>query len=249
LIDLVEPDATFSAGDYASMAWEQLGQTRGVFVGGTGFYLRATAWTRSEGDASEPASPRRAAFEATWAAREEGDPGAAHRALSALDPTTAHRIHPHNLVRVVRALWLCHAQGRPISEVRREHPPRPRLHLMLLVVDPGARTLDETIASRIDAMLDRGWLAEVERLAASGYDARYKSMRSLGYKQLLDVVEGRSDLPSAREAIVAATRHYARRQRTYIRHQFPGALRVDLSDATQCPWDDVLAFARGKGSP
>ena len=245
LIDLVEPDAAFSAGDWARVAREAHQRTGGVFVGGTGFYLRALAWSQS-GDATRAGvptdDPDRAAFEARWRAREDADPGAAHRALVAADPPTAAEVHPHNLTRVIRALWLCHMHGEPVSAIRREDPQRPRMRLLLVVLDPGADALTDRISRRVDRMLGAGWLDEVEMLKQGGYDGRHKAMRSLGYRQLLEVVEGRMDRGSAKEAIVAATRQFAKRQRSYLRTQFPAAEVLELPDAAACPHDRIAAF-------
>jgi tRNA dimethylallyltransferase len=248
LFDLVEPDATFSAGDYARLASTQLAQTGGVFVGGTGFYLRAAGWTSTGETGPEAAAgvgdPGFAQFDARWRAAERDEPGVTHRALGAHDPRAAASVHPNNLVRVIRALWLCERFGRPVSEVRREDPPRPRLRMMLLVLDPDPEELRSRIATRLDAMLDAGWVDEVERLWRAGYDESHKSMRSLGYRQLLDVVRGDCDLSQAREKILAATWQYARRQRTYFRHQLPAEVVVHLRHPSDCPWDPIDAFIR-----
>ena len=243
LLDLVDPDEDFTAYDYADAAWSTFREHGGLFVGGTGFYLRATAWTTSSDNerASAPRSdPERAAFEADWAAREAADPGAAHRALSALDPPTAAATHPRNLVRVVRALWLCHAHGGPVSAARDASPPRPRMRLLLVVLDPGPHALARAIEHRVDRMLADGWLAEVERLVDAGYHEGHKAMRSLGYRQLLPVLQGSRSaeiLARARDAIVVATRQFARRQRTYFRHQLPAEDVVHLTDPRDLPWE------------
>lgn len=249
LLDLVDPDQEFSAGDYARAAMSEVGGGPALFVGGTGFYLRAAGWTQSgTGDPDGPDRPVSAAFEAEWGAREEGDPGAAHRELTRRDPETAAAIHPRNFVRTLRALWLCETHGEPVSAVRRRDPPRPRLHLAMIVLDPGVDVVDRAIDARCDAMVRAGWLAEVEGLRACGYHARHKAMRSLGYHQLLEHVEGRTSLDAAIAAIKLETRHYARRQRTYFRTQLPAALRFDVQDPTECPWPALATFLAG-GTP
>jgi tRNA dimethylallyltransferase len=245
LIDLADPDAAFSAGDYAAAAWPLRSRVRGLFVGGTGFYLRQLAWSASgmrEGEHDTPADdPQRRAFDAQWHAAEQARAGATWDALAQIDPDTARAIHPANWVRVVRALWLCHRFGARVSAIRRAQPPRPRLALMLVVLDPPAEALALRLERRVDTMLERGWLAEVEKLAAAGYHAGHKAMQSLGYRQLLDVVEARSDLADARTAIVTATRQYARRQRTYFRHQFPGAHVIAIASADDAPLHAIAA--------
>lgn len=243
MIDLVDPDGTFTAREYAARAGSLLGE-RGLFVGGTGFYLRAALWRATgEGDTHTPTleGAAREAFEARWTAAEAADPGATHRALAAIDPETAAGIHPNNWVRVVRALGLCDAAGGPISALRAADPPTPRARMLFVWLDPG-EALRHRQVRRVDHMLARGWLAEVEALVADGYDERHKSMRSLGYKQLVDVVKGRVDLAAAREDILKATWQYARRQRTYFRHQLPAEDVVHIPEAGAMPWDRVQAF-------
>lgn len=250
LLDLVDPDATFSAGDYARAAWAELddgehAERGGLFVGGTGFYLHAVAWTPTgappQADVA-PTDPARAGFEARWRAAESASPGAMHRALTASDPRTAQRIHPHNLVRILRALWLCEVCGAPLSDVREADPPRRRLRVLMVVLDPGVAELDARIAARIERMLAAGFLREVEDLVRDGYDERSKAMQSLGYKELVDVVRGRSTLDAARERIAAATRQLARRQRTYLRAQPLADEVVHLTDPSACPWPRLQAF-------
>ncbi|PRP99304.1 tRNA (adenosine(37)-N6)-dimethylallyltransferase MiaA [Enhygromyxa salina] len=261
LLDLVDPDQRFSAGEYGALAQAELARGPAIICGGTGLYLRATGWTysgRGPGDASpetdEACNPdrgdRRVQFESQWMAREASEAGAIHRALCGRDPETAAGIHPHNVVRALRSLWLCEHHQAPISAVRRQDPPRPVIELLMVVIDPGVAAVDAAIDRRCEAMLTRGWLAEVEKLVAAGYDARYKAMRSLGYRELLDHIHGRSSLEQAKTAIQRATRNYARRQRTYFRHQFkdllPMARIVNIDHPDAFPVARVAAFLAGE---
>lgn len=233
LIDLVDPDAEFTAGDYAAAAWAQLARGPGLFAGGTGFYLRAVAMTHS-GDAPDIDAPlrdpERAAFTATWEAREREQPGTVHAELERSDPATAAAIHPRNVVRALRALWLCEAHGRPVSQVRADDPPRPRCVLGTIVLDPEPAQLARAIDARCDAMLRAGLVDEVSTLVRAGYDARHRSMRSLGYRQILDHLAGHTSLGDAAAAIKRETRQYARRQRTYFRHQLAPAWSLPVCD-------------------
>lgn len=257
LIDLVEPDAEFSAGDYAAAAHAELARGPGLFCGGTGFYLRAAGWTHSggepegEGEGAEGAA--RAAFTALWEGRERESAGVVHAALSRVDPETARAIHPRNVVRALRALWLCEAHAQPVSRVREADPPRPRLALALVMLEPEPAALARAIDTRCDAMLRSGFLAEVEMLRRAGYDARHKSMRSLGYRQLLDHLEGHLSLADAVAAIKSMTRAYARRQRTFFRHQLgadaagSGARTLRIS-VTAPLWEPEIDLSRETGA-
>lgn len=273
LLDLVDPDQPFSAGDYGRLAREQLELGPAILCGGTGLYLRAAGWTHSGQTDEAGAEPRnldragdlsvdlvhagrRELFEQSWMSREASEQGAVHRALQECDPETAAAIHPGNVVRTLRALWLCELHQEPISAVRKRDPPRALLNLLMIVLDPGVAAVDAAIDRRCEAMLAQGWVAEVEKLVAAGYDARHKAMRSLGYRELLDHVAGSlhargtgpgaSSLEQATRSIKRATRKYARRQRTYFRHQFRDLLPMDrivhIEHPAACPLDRVEEF-------
>lgn len=252
LIDLVAPDASFSAGDYAVAAVRELGAGPGLLAGGTGFYLRAAAFTHSGDEIGDADETGRAAFTAQWEAREREVAGSVHAALVERDPATAAEIHPRNVVRAVRALWLCEAHGQPVSRVRAADPPRARVALALVVLDPAAASLGAAIDARCDAMMRAGFLAEVEMLREAGYSARHKSMRSLGYRQLDEYLEGRHGGSAERErglaaavaAIKAETRSYARRQRTYFRHQLAGDAVVQRVTVDAPLWEPSVDLSR-----
>jgi tRNA dimethylallyltransferase len=239
----------FSSGDYARLALQRLDVGPGLFVGGTGFYLRATAWTQSMGDEAALGAgvddEDRASFEELWRQREREKPGAIHRALYAVDADAANAIHPHNIVRCLRALWMCNVLHAPVSQAFRQDPPRSRFALMMVVLDPGPEVVRRAIEARVDAMLEAGWLAEVEKLRRDGYDERHKAMRSVGYRQLLDVVGGKADLDAATAAIKTATCQVARRQRTYFRRQLPADVIVRISDPADFPWATATEFIGG----
>jgi tRNA dimethylallyltransferase len=249
MLDVVTPDRSFSAVDYATQAWPILQREHSVVVGGTGFYLRATLWTQTaprEGAHDARADdPRRVAFEQEQLARERAQPGAIAAALSAIDPHTAAGIHPSNHVRLLRALWLCRLHEGPVSEARALDPPRARARLFMIVLDPGASALAHRIERRVDAMLAQGWLGEVEMLVRAGYHGGHKAMQTLGYRQLLDVLDGKRSLADARDEIVVATRQYARRQRTYFRHQLPAESIHAITTPADCPWSAIEDFLGG----
>ncbi len=249
LLDVVDPNQVFTAGDYALKARSVVRSERVVFVGGTGMYLEQTLMSFSGSQHAAAGATiddvARLQFDGAWRKREATEPGAAHRALAAIDPQVAGAIHPHNVVRCLRALWLCHAYGEPVSRVRGDDPPQKTLDVLAVVLDPEQRVLDHTIARRVDEMLERGFVNEVENLRRAGYDARHKAMRSLGYRQLLEHVEGRSTLEAARASIVVATRQYARRQRTFFRHRLASARSFRVARIEECPWSTMDAFLRG----
>lgn len=116
----------------------------------------------------------------------------------------------------------------------------------MIVIDPGVEAVDRAIAARCSAMFETGWVEEVENLRAAGYDARHKSMRSLGYREILEHLTSARSRSETIDAITYATRQYARRQRTYFRHQFRSLLPtepiVHIESIESCPRDKIAAF-------
>jgi tRNA dimethylallyltransferase len=167
---------------------------------------------------------------------EERGHEALHRALAAVDPEAAARLRPRDFVRVSRALEIYELSGRPQSAWHAEHQFREHRHRYRMV---GARReradLDQRIRARTRLWIAQGWIDEVAGLIATGFrDAR--AMGSVGYRQVLDRIEGRLAPGALEDAVVRATRIFARRQRTWLR------------DATEICWVDADAPAVGSGS-
>jgi tRNA dimethylallyltransferase len=225
LISVVDPLKPFSAAEYqrrADAAIEDIASRgRPIFVvGGTGLYVRILLHGVVEAPGADPAL--RASLEALAAA--EGRE-AVHRKLEQIDPETAAKLPPQDLVRVVRALEI-HAQtGVPASEFRRAHAfSADRYPFRLYVLDPPREELYQRINTRTEAMFSGGLVEEARALMARGYtDAA--PMRSVGYVQARAVVEGRMTREEAIQDTAQETRRYAKRQLTWFRKE-PGAVHL-----------------------
>ena len=220
LLDVVDPDALFSAAEYARLARAAVADIAGrgrvpIVAGGTGLYLRALLFGLFEGPArDEPFRARLAAF----AARRGG--ARLHRLLARVDPESAARIPPADEVRVVRALEVFRATGRPLTAHHRGGAPALegfRAHVVGIA--PPRDVLRAAVERRTDDMLARGLLAEVRGLLDRGYAPDLRPLQAIGYRQAVDVVLGRRDEAAARRDIVASTMQYAKRQLTWFRHQ------------------------------
>lgn len=222
LLDVVTPDVPYDAGRYAREARAAAAEVhaRGgvVFVtGGTGLYIRVLL----EGLlADAPADPQLRAeleHEAERAA-EQGDPDRLHRRLAAIDPEAARAIHPHDRRRVVRALELVERTGTLASELRARHrfADRP-FRILYLVIDPGVAALDARIGARAAAMIEGGLLQECRWLREQGYGPELRPLQSIGYRHVMQVVDGLDTLEGALEGMRRDTRRFARRQRTWFR--------------------------------
>lgn len=220
LVDVVDPDEAFSAAEYARRAREALAEiaTRGhlpIVAGGTGLYLRALLQGLFDGPARDPDTRQR--LEAL--AERFGD-ARLHRLLGHLDPMAAERIQPRDRVRIVRALEVYQATGRPLSEHHREAGEPLRGYRTLVVgLEPDRTWLRGVVERRTRQMLEGGLLDEVRGLLERGYGPELRPLQAIGYREAVAVVQGRMSPEEAEAAIVTATMRFAKRQMTWFRHQ------------------------------
>jgi tRNA dimethylallyltransferase len=220
LVDIRDPDEDFSAADYARLARAAVADitARGrlpIIAGGTGLYLRALLTGLFEGPSRDPAL--RARLEAI--ADRFGN-ARLHRALRRVDAEAAARIEPEDRLRVIRALEVFRVTGRPLSEQHREgaEPLRGyRTHVVGLA--PDREELRRRVVARTEAMFAHGLLEEVRGLVVQGYGAGLRPLQAIGYRQAVEVLEGRMTVADAEAAVVTETMRYAKRQRTWFRHQ------------------------------
>ena len=220
LMDLLEPEETFTAGDYRRRAVEVLRDLRvrgkvPVLTAGTGLYLRALL----EGLADAPSRSEDLRIRLRSRGREKG-PEYVHGILAHLDAETASRIAPRDSAKVIRAIEVCLGAGRPMSEVLRQGQTRLEgYQAMKIGLSPPRARLYERIERRTNAMLEGGWLEEVRTLIAHGVPADAKPFQFIGYGQLRAHVAGVVTLDAAVRAIQQATRRYAKRQLTWFRRE------------------------------
>lgn len=220
LVDIRDPAESYSAAEFAADARALVARIHGrgkrvVLAGGTMLYFKALF----EGLAAlPPADPAlRADIEAE--AARTGWP-ALHAQLAEVDPPTAARLAPRDAQRIQRALEVFRATGRPLSAWHEDASPGAGLQPdRFLSLEPLDRAwLHERIGQRFDAMLAAGFLDEVRRLRARGdLHAGLPSMRSVGYRQAWEALEGTAPADSVRERGIAATRQLAKRQLTWLR--------------------------------
>jgi len=219
LVSVVEPLEPFDAGRFQELADAAISDitSRGkrvIVVGGTGLYLRILLHGVVPAPPSDP--DLRARLEAE--AEAQGN-AALHARLAAVDPVSAARLHPADRQRVVRALELFEQTGRPQSELFAEHRfADSRYPFTLWVLEPSREALYAAINARAQAMFEGGLVEEVERLVRRGY-REAAPMRSVGYAQALEVLEGRWSREAGLLAMQQATRNYAKRQLTWFRKE------------------------------
>ena len=212
-----------------------------ILVGGTMLYFRALVHGLSPLPTADAGLRAQLAQEAA----RHGWP-ALHARLARLDPATAARLHAHDAQRVQRALEVVLLTGRPLSAAWAQRP-KPELGPMqAFALYPTSREeLHRAIERRFERMIAAGFVDEVRRLHARGdLNPGLPAMRAVGYRQLWAYLEGACDLPTAVARGMAATRQYAKRQRTWFRHQLP-AESVTRLDARSGDWMDAAAAWAG----
>ncbi len=226
LIDVVAPDQVLTLAEYQSMAYAAIRGILGrgrlpLLVGGTGQYVAAVleGWNIP---AVPPQPALRAELEAQ-AAREGSE--RLHARLAALDPAAAARIDSRNVRRVIRALEVCLAAGRPISELQRKSPPP--FGIYRLGVDRPRPELYARVDARVDAMLAAGLVEETRRLAEAGYAWDLPAMTGLGYRQVGQHLRGEISLDEAATLLRRGTRRFIHQQSTWFRRDDPAIRWVD----------------------
>jgi tRNA dimethylallyltransferase len=220
LIDVLSPTEETTAGGYRELAISVLEDLRRrsklpVFTVGTGLYLRALL--EGLADVPQRSEELRARLRASV---EDHPPGYLHRLLKRLDAEAAQKIAPADEQKLIRAIEVCILAHKPISEVHRTgRTPLKGWRALKVGLMPPRDQLIERIRARIDAMLDRGWMNEVQSLLASGLDENAKPFDFIGYRELKNVLREEITLPEARAAIQQATSRYAKRQLTWFRKE------------------------------
>lgn len=218
LIDLAQPHEEFSVANYldrAEAACKQIVARSRVplFVGGTGLYLRSVLRGVFDGPPADWDFRRRMLQKAerqpaTWL----------HDTLQQADPPSARRLHANDHRRIIRALEIHHLTGIPASELRSQGPLPPESRPPNVYwLSPPRDWLHDRINSRVEQMMEAGWLEEVQRIIESPHGIGRTAGQALGYRELIDHLAGRCTLEAAVEQIKAATRQFAKRQHTWFR--------------------------------
>jgi tRNA dimethylallyltransferase len=217
MVDFVAPDESFDAAQYAALAREkviELDQQRitPFVVGGTGLYIKALLHGLFDENVADPEI--RARLKAEVGARGIQ---CLYERLSRLDPETADRLNPNDTYRILRALEVVEATGQAISKHHEKHGffDRP-FESLKIGLNLDRALLYERINRRVDAMISAGFLDEVKSLMARGYSADLKSMQSIGYRHMLDFIEGRLNWAECVRTMKRDHRRYAKRQLTWF---------------------------------
>lgn len=221
LVDVLEPDEEFNVARFQEMAKEAMEKIYAnghipIVVGGTGFYIQALLYDIDFSQGEEDTSFRKEMeeFAQTYGAE------ALHEKLRQVDSKSADDIHANNVKRVIRALEYYHQTGRKISDHNAEERQKESPYeFRYFVLNDLREHLYERIDLRVDQMIEEGLVKEVTALKEKGYTKNMVSMQGLGYKEILDYLDGACSLEDAVYTIKRDTRHFAKRQITWFKRE------------------------------
>ena len=216
LIDVCSPFDNFSVSDYESLASKVVDDLLSsdktpIICGGTGFYINSLIFDLSYGKVAENPDIRQKYNDL---ALEKGN-GAVHDVLKKIDPKSAEDIHQNNLKRVIRAIEIYEVSGKRKSEI--DDGNNVKRDYLAYTINFDREVLYNRIEKRVDIMLKDGLIEEVEGLIKLGLDKNSQCMQGIGYKEVLEYLDGEIDYNSLREKLVLNTRHYAKRQETFFK--------------------------------
>ncbi len=232
LIDCVNISQPFSVADYQSLVDAAIVdiQSRGkqvLLVGGAGLYFRAVVDGLFEGPGADPSLRERLETEAA-----QRGVNTLHERLRTCDPISAERIHPNNVVRVIRALEVYELTGTPMSEHQQQwRQENQRYPFIAFCLTMPRALLYQRIEQRVDVMLANGLIAEVESLLAAGYARETVALQSFGYRELIAYLDGECTYLEAVQQLKQNTRRFAKRQLTWFRKD----TRVEWIDRESTP--------------
>jgi len=249
LIDIRDPEEAYSAAEFCGDALHEMETITHagkipLLVGGTMFYFHALEFGLSDLPSADPDIRARLAEEAArlgWSAM--------HSRLQSLDPDSAARIHPHDAQRIQRALEIHEITGQPPSALGASKPGAPLPYrLTKIALWPQDRALlHERIARRFHAMLERGFVAEVEHLyRRGGLIKTMPSIRTVGYRQIWEYLTKEVNYSEMVEQAIAATRQLAKRQITWLR-SYPDLFAFD--NANSPPMQECVEYLQQRMRP
>jgi tRNA dimethylallyltransferase len=236
-IDIRTPEQYYSAGEYGREARQCIAQLTAdsivpIVVGGSGFYVEALVDGLFAPQVSDPGVKEQ------WRERIRQE-GVEHvyAVLERIDPVTARRLHPNDEQRIVRALEVFDISGVPISAFRETRRIAADFVPVFVGLLRDRKSLNERIEMRVDAMIRHGLVEEVESLKNMGYSPRVNALRTVGYQEVFEYLDGTVTFAEMVASIKAHTRQYAKRQMTWFRRD----LRIFWIKVTGDQGDDFAS--------
>ncbi len=229
LINIVDPDQPFNAGEFRRLAVQEIERLHRngllpIVVGGTGLYVRALLSGLWPGPPVDWTLRRKLEAEAAAGGME-----GMFAELQQVDPESANRLHPHDRVKVLRALEVYRQTGLPLSKAHRQHGFQEQpFQALVLGLTMERSALYRRIEDRVEVELAKGLVDETRRLLGEGYSRQSVPMKSLGYRQMAGYIEGEYPFDEAVRRLKRDTRHFAKRQMTWFRKE-PNLVWIEVA--------------------
>ncbi|GIN88742.1 tRNA dimethylallyltransferase [Heyndrickxia sporothermodurans] len=247
LIDIIEPNESFSVADFQEAVREQINDISKrnalpMIVGGTGLYIQSVIYDYHFSDAAGDEAIRNYYEKKV---KEEGNLSI-YQILQEKDPESAKKIHPNNVRRVIRALEVIESTGKTASEYQQQQKPDLLYDVALIGLTMDREKLYERINLRVDLMMEEGLLEEVKGL----YDLHFnnaQSTQAIGYKELFEYFDGKVTLDEAIQQLKQNSRRYAKRQLTWFRNKMDVSW-FDMTNESDRPKKivEISNFVAGK---
>ncbi len=219
MIDLVEPDEDFSVSEFQKIAEKHIDEIHNkgklpIIIGGSGLYLNSLLYDLDFGTVK---SDEKVKKYYTDYHKEHGT-DKLYELLLNIDPKACEKIHKNNVKRVIRALEVCHITGKKFSDMSTDiRKPSNKYDFKIIGLEMDRELLYQRINKRVDIMIENGLIDEVKALLDKGYTMDLSSMRGIGYKEIVEYLEGKVSLEEAIETLKQNTRHFAKRQFTWFK--------------------------------
>lgn len=218
MIDIINPDETYSVSDFKDKAEEiidnlLLKNKTPIIVGGSGLYVNSLIYDLDFGNAK---SNEKIRDYYNYYYKEHGE-DKLYEKLQKIDPKSAEKIHKNNVKRVIRALEFYDITGIKFSEINTDiRKPSNKYDCILIGLSMERKMLYDRINQRVDKMIDEGLIEEVKSLLNKGYDKDLVSMKGIGYKEIIDYLDGNMSLDESINILKRNTRRFAKRQYTWF---------------------------------
>lgn len=218
MLDVADPFSNYNVVNYKHDAEEAIDGIlqRGalpVIAGGTGLYMDSVLNNVKFAEAEEASEERNRLTQIF----EEKGKDYIHDMLAAVDPESAEKIHPNNVRRVIRALEIYYTTGKTMTQANEESVQPKKYDSLVIGLSWDRETLNERINKRVDIMVEKGLVDEVNGLKAAGVPKNSTAMQAIGYKEIYAYLDGEATLDEAIEKIKLESRKYAKRQMTWLR--------------------------------
>ena len=227
LISFLSPDDEYSAARWATDAKKSIEEiiNRGktpLITGGTFFYFQALR------EGVEHTSEINHVFRDTCRQEEEKNPGILHQRLMSIDPARAEMLHPHDIQRIIRALFICETKDVLSSQKKFLQEPSP-YDFTVVSLFRKREQLYKRINQRVDMMLEQGLLKEFEQLLSQGYHKESPGLKCVGYQEFFNYIDKSDSLEGIADTIKQHSRRYAKRQLTWLRNKQQADLQLDIT--------------------